>query len=230
MSAPVRAVAAVVGFYASVAAIAAPALLLIPQGWGRLAGLVASSGTMVLAASVVYAALIRFGWSNRRQLRLPPAGAALRGGAVGIGIGLAMALVAVAMAMGAGGARLVVTGEPFAAYAVAALELAGLLALAALSEELLFRGYPLARLAASVGSVPASAALATVFAVAHVWNPGASVLGVVNIGLAALVLSAAFFTPGGLALAWGLHFGWNAGLSLSTDAPVSGLDFDLPGM
>jgi hypothetical protein len=33
-----------------------------------------------------------------------------------------------------------------------------------------------------------------------------------------------------MALAWGLHFGWNAALSLGFDAPVSGFAFDVPGV
>ena len=70
--------------------------------------------------------------------------------------------------------------------------------------------------------------LAIVFALAHLFNPNVSTLGLVNIGLASLVLSAAFFTPGGLPAAWGVHWGWNAGLGLLADAPVSGLEFDLP--
>ncbi|NIN55324.1 MAG: hypothetical protein GTN84_19150, partial [Hydrogenophaga sp.] len=57
---------------------------------------------------------------------------------------------------------------------------------------------PLARLAASVGKVGASVSLALLFAIAHALTPEVTVLGLVNIGLAALVLSAAFFTPGGL--------------------------------
>ncbi|MEE8572380.1 MAG: CPBP family intramembrane glutamic endopeptidase, partial [Gemmatimonadota bacterium] len=94
----------------------------------------------------------------------------------------------------------------------------------------LFRGYPLARLAVPLGKVGASVALAVVFAGAHLTNPEVSTLGLVNIGLASLVLSAAFFTPGGLPLAWGVHLGWNGGLALGADAPVSGLTFDIPAL
>jgi hypothetical protein len=55
-------------------------------------------------------------------------------------------------------------------------------------------------------------------------------IGLVNIGLASVLLSAAFFTSGGLAAAFGLHLGWNAGLVLAADAPVSGLRFGLPAL
>jgi len=43
-------------------------------------------------------------------------------------------------------------------------------------------------------------------------------------------LSFAFFSSGGMGLAWGLHFGWNAGLALLFDAPVSGHAFHLPAV
>jgi hypothetical protein len=61
-------------------------------------------------------------------------------------------------------------------------------------------------------------------------NPEVGTLGVVNIALAAVWFAAAFFSAGGMALAWGLHFGWNATLGLVFDAPVSGFRFDVPGI
>jgi hypothetical protein len=42
-------------------------------------------------------------------------------------------------------------------------------------------------------------------------------------------LSVGFFL-GGMGLAWGLHFGWNAGLGLLFDAPVSGYLFRVPAV
>jgi hypothetical protein len=54
-----------------------------------------------------------------------------------------------------------------------------------------------------------------------------TLFGLANILLASVLLSVAFFTPGALAAAWGLHTAWNGGLALA-DAPVSGLRFDLP--
>jgi hypothetical protein len=41
-------------------------------------------------------------------------------------------------------------------------------------------------------------------------------------------MSAAFFGRGGLPAAWGVHLGWNAGLGVGVDAPVSGLGLNLP--
>jgi membrane protease YdiL (CAAX protease family) len=102
--------------------------------------------------------------------------------------------------------------------------------LAALGEELAFRGYPLSRLADAVGPAGAAGLSAVLFGAAHLANPQATVLGVVNIALAGVWLSLAFFSPGGMPLAWGVHFGWNAALAELFHAPVSGYAFPGPGI
>jgi membrane protease YdiL (CAAX protease family) len=116
--------------------------------------------------------------------------------AVNLVLVFGMAVAALLLAVWAGSARIEVTGEPVTRYLGAAMQVGGVLAVAAFAEELLFRGYPLARLARPLGRVGASG-----------WNPNVSNLGLTNIALASLVLSAAFFTPGGLPVAWGVHFG-----------------------
>jgi hypothetical protein len=121
------------------------------------------------------------------------------------------------------------TGEPLVDYLRAAAVVTLTLAMAALAEELLFRGLPLARLAESVGRANAVLALTAGFTALHLPNPGVSPLGLVNVALASLVLSAAFFEWGGIPAAWGVHLGWNAGLGVGGDTPVSGIEFDMPG-
>jgi membrane protease YdiL (CAAX protease family) len=136
-----------------------------------------------------------------------------------------VAVLAVSLA---GGARVMAQVGGEERYATVALPVALGLAAGALLEELLFRGFPLARLGAALGAAPASLLLAAGFVAAHLGNPALSWLGLANIGLASLLLSAVFFSPAGLPGAVGLHFGWNAGLALVADAPVSGLRFGLP--
>jgi len=143
------------------------------------------------------------------------------------GVGAALAVLAVVLAIALGGARLDLTGDWPRYGRIAAPVALGLLA-AALFEELLFRGFPLRTLADALGAWRATLVLAIGFALAHVGNPEAGLVGVLNIALAALWLSIAFFSPGGMTAAWGLHFGWNAGLALLFDAPVSGLTFNVP--
>lgn len=223
-----KAVLGVLAFYVVVGMVAWLLLRVtpVPEGAGLTALAVASMPPLIAALAVNWFFVSR-GWSRWSTLGWRGRRATLRGFGAGLGIGVAMTLVAVSVAA-LGGAEVALTGEPWSRYLGVAAGVAATLALAALAEELLFRGYPLARLAVGMGRVPASIALAVPFALAHLWNPEVSVLGLVNIGLAALVLSAAFFTPGGLPAAWGVHLGWNGGLALGVDAPVSGIAFDLP--
>lgn len=163
----------------------------------------------------------RMGWRSAKELpsRLGR----------GIALGGVMAATAIAVVLLGNGAEYHLTAE-WPRYAEAALPLAIGLLLAALFEELLFRGYPLRRLADAIGPWAATLLIAAGFGAAHLANPGVSAFGTVNIVLAGVWLSFAFFSPGGMAYAWGLHFGWNAGLALVFDAPVSGVHFQLPAV
>jgi hypothetical protein len=227
------AVAALFAFYGAVmlVAVASGAALraVVPAWWfeDELAQ-VALSGVILIAGGLVTSAvLVRAGWTSWQSLGWFGGRRDARALASGVATGLAAGAGALALAVAVGRVRLVTTGEPVSAYVVAVAALALALFASALGEEIVFRGYPLARLARSVGKVRASLALSVLFAAMHLFNPSVTPLGIVNIALASLVLSAAFFTPGGLPAAWGVHFGWNGALSL-VDAPVSGLSFELP--
>ncbi len=223
--------AALIGFYGAFAVIVVAISIVLPDPWLDGAwGPAVSVVAMLVAAAVVNLTLVIRGWATWHMLGWNGGARDRAALAFGTVLGLAVAFVGLSVAVVVGGARIELTGEPITAYLLVAGQVGLVLLLAALAEELLFRGYPLARLAAPVGKVGASVALALVFAGAHVWNPEVSTLGLVNIGLASLVLSAAFFTPGGLPLAWGVHFGWNGGLALGADAPVSGHTFDIPAL
>jgi membrane protease YdiL (CAAX protease family) len=144
----------------------------------------------------------------------------------GCAVGATAAALAVVLTIVPGGARLRFAPH-WAAYLNAAAPLAlGLLA-AALAEELAFRGFPLRRLANALGAWPATLFLAIAFGVSHLMNPNAGPFGILNIALAGVWLSLAFFSPGGIALGWGLHFGWNLGLAL-LGSPVSGMRLGPP--
>jgi len=150
---------------------------------------------------------------------------------LGAGAGAVMAATAVALAVAAGRAAVAARGEwaPWT-WTAAALPLGAGFLLAALTEELMFRGYPLRRLADAVGAGPATAIAGAGFALAHLGNPSATAFSTVNVGLAGVWLAAAFFSPGAMPLAWGAHFGWNATLALGFAAPVSGYAFPLPAL
>jgi hypothetical protein len=191
-------------------------------------GLLAASVPALVAALGIYAAILRLGGWTLERLRVPRGTAAARRLAEGLLWGVGLALLVLGLSV-VGGARLMVEPSPEPYLAVAAPAAAGM-AGAALLEELLFRGFPLARLADVTGAAVASAALALLFVLAHWKNPDVSGVGLVNIGLASMLLSAVFFSAGGLPAAVGLHLGWNAGLALAADAPVSGLRFRLPAL
>ena len=166
----------------------------------------------------------RMGWTRGRGARFGRGVELLRGTAIG-GV---MAVLAIGLAV-VFGARLQLTGD-WNVWAGIALPLIIGLVIAALAEELGFRGYPLRRLSDAIGVLPALLLLAIAFGVVHIGNPSASVFGTVNVVLAGVWLSIAFFSAGGMSLAWGAHFGWNAGLAVLFDAPVSGFRFQVPAV
>jgi membrane protease YdiL (CAAX protease family) len=102
------------------------------------------------------------------------------------------------------------------------------LAPAALSEEVMFRGLPLVLLAGVIGRTPALLLISgCVFSLVHGLNPNITGLGFCNIALAGLFLGVVFYAPGGIWTAFGAHLGWNAALA-ALDAPVSGMPFRIP--
>ena len=155
-----------------------------------------------------------------------------RSGAPGLAIGLILGAVTAGVAL----LSAVVLGNSHwsrdaggvGEYVVQVVKTAFVLAPAALSEEVMFRGIPLVLLAAVVGRGTALVVVAgLVFALFHGLNPGVTALGLGNIALAGIFLGVAFYAPGGLWTAFGAHLGWNATLA-ALDAPVSGLPFRIP--
>ena len=145
----------------------------------------------------------------------------------GLAIGAVMAGAAIGLAVVLDGARVHFTGD-WSLWPRVALPLIIGLMFAALGEEFGFRGFPLRRLSDGFGVVPAMLLLAILFGLGHAKNPSATAFSTINVALAAIWLSFAFFSAGGMQLAWGAHFGWNAGLAILFDAPVSGYTFKVP--
>jgi CAAX protease family protein len=171
-----------------------------------------------------------------KALRLTPAdlrwsgpGSGWRGFGRGLLIGVGAAIVTFLLSAALGGARL--ERDPgdggIVAYLAGLGQLLLLLVPAALLEEVMFRGVPQVVMARAVGRWPALLLISIAFALAHVLNPNSTRLGLVNIGLAGILLGAAFYLPGGIWCAWGAHLRWNATLA-GADAPVSGLPARLP--
>jgi len=111
-----------------------------------------------------------------------------------------------------------------AAYAGAGALALAFLALPAVAEEALLRGYPLQALAESWGPAPALVVTSVVFGLLHAGNPEVSMVGLLNTGLAGLFLGALYLRTGSLWWPSGAHLGWNWAHGFVLDLPVSGLD------
>ncbi len=97
------------------------------------------------------------------------------------------------------------------------------LAVAALAEEVAFRGYAFRRLIDAIGPVTATIFMSLLFGLAHMLNPDATWTSTIITMLAGLLLSVAWLRTHGLWLGWGLHFAWNASMGILFGLPVSGI-------
>ena len=98
------------------------------------------------------------------------------------------------------------------------------LLVAALAEEIAFRGYPFRRLIEATGPIRATVLLSCLFGLVHARNPEATWISILITMMAGVLFSVAWFRTHGLWLAWGLHFAWNASMGVLFGLPVSGLD------
>jgi membrane protease YdiL (CAAX protease family) len=98
------------------------------------------------------------------------------------------------------------------------------LAIAALNEEIVFRGYPFQVFLKSLGPWGSMLLISSIFGLLHLPNPGATLLSTLNTTLAGVLLCRAYLKTRSLWLPYGIHFGWNAGLAAVLGYPVSGID------
>ena len=98
-----------------------------------------------------------------------------------------------------------------------------ILAVAALAEELAFRGYPFQRLVEACGPILATLLMSLLFGLRHMQNPDATQASVVVTVFAGWLMSAAYLRTRALWLAWGFHFAWNAAMGLLFGLPISGI-------
>jgi hypothetical protein len=101
-------------------------------------------------------------------------------------------------------------------------------ALAALFEEALFRGYGLFALRDLAGAPAAAIATGLLFALGHQANPGFGWPAVINLALVGAVLAGWVLAEGDVWVAVGAHAGWNAAIVLGAAIPVSGMAIPAP--
>jgi membrane protease YdiL (CAAX protease family) len=98
------------------------------------------------------------------------------------------------------------------------------LLIAALNEELIFRGFPLQILIDGLGEWPGMIAMSVLFGAVHLFNPNKSVLGIANTIIAGVLLSLAYVRTRSLWTSYAIHVGWNIGLGFVLGFALSGLD------
>lgn len=107
-------------------------------------------------------------------------------------------------------------------FAEIPLDLAILL-IAALAEEVAFRGYPFQRLIEATGPLFATLFLSILYALIHITNNGASPASFIVAMLAGWVLSIAYLRTRALWMSWGIHFAWIASMTVLFGLPLVGL-------
>jgi hypothetical protein len=105
---------------------------------------------------------------------------------------------------------------------------AAFFALAALAEEIAFRGYGFQRFIDAVGPLGATLGFAAFYAIVQALLPGSTHMSfAVSIALS-LVLSTAYLRTRALWLSWGLNFGWKASRALLFGLAVNGVNSHSP--
>ena len=98
-------------------------------------------------------------------------------------------------------------------------------AVAALAEELLFRGYLFQTLVRGIRLIPASVLVGICFGFAHYRNPNSNAWGILNTILIAILFSFAYWRTRSLWLPFGIHLAWNFSQTTLYGYPTSGLHF-----
>jgi hypothetical protein len=147
--------------------------------------------------------------------------------ALGILGGAGAACLVLVPAVAAGAARIHGTPDDQPSFA-ALLFVSALLAMGAMGEELMMRGYGFQILLAACGVWATIIPTGVVFAWLHTGNPHATWLGLANTAGFGILFGYAYARSRDLWLPAGLHFGWNVALALF-GVNVSGLRMKVTG-
>jgi uncharacterized protein len=210
-------------------AILAASLFAVLRGSAAVVAIPGLGGWLVTLAAAAGGTAIALRWVDRRSWRdvwLDRSAAEPRRLAEGAVLGLLAIGVPSAALMGGG--WLSVERYVPGSWVGAALRVSALLLVAALAEELIFRGYVLAVLRERLGWSAALALTSVAFGVVHASNPGANARAVGLVMLAGLFLGAVVAVTRSLYAAWLAHFAWNWVMAVLLHIPVSGGEMETP--
>jgi hypothetical protein len=170
-------------------------------------------------------------WLNRQMHPLSEQGLPRRAGwpheaGLGLAVGWSLAVVCVLPMILVGGIAIFLVLQP-SAWGWLLAE-AAFFALAALAEEIAFRGYGFQRFAHAVGPLGAALGFAAFYAIVQSLLPGSSHASVAVAVVFSLLLSTAYLRTRALWLSWGLNFGWKASRALLFGLAVSGVNSHSP--
>jgi uncharacterized protein len=170
-------------------------------------------------------------WLDRQMHPISAQGLPLRQGwpaeaGMGLAVGWSLAVACVLPMVAAGGIAIVLALQPSAWGWLAAD--AAFFALAAMAEEIAFRGYGFQRFEHAVGPVGAALGFAAFYAIVQAQAPGSNRTSVAISVMLGLVLSTAYLRTRALWLSWGLNFGWKASRALIFGLAVSGVNSHSP--
>ncbi|BDG04782.1 CPBP family intramembrane glutamic endopeptidase [Anaeromyxobacter oryzae] len=129
------------------------------------------------------------------------------------------------LAYGAGlaGAGLAAFSWPGEATLAEAAGLAAVILVAAVDEEIRFRGLAFRILEEGTGSSVALIVSGALFGAAHAGNRGATPLGVVVVAIGGVLLAACYLLHRSLWIPIGFHFAWNTTMGAVLGLPISGI-------
>lgn len=177
-----------------------------------------------VAATVVMAQLVDRRASSTLGLQATAARPRLLGVAAVLG---ALPIVTVSLLLAAAGLldfQRTPDGSWWGAAGAALVFLAG----PALTEELVFRGYPFAVLRERWGTAVAVGLTSVVFGVVHAQNDGATPLALAFVVLAGVFLAGIRLLWDSLWAAWVAHLAWNWAMAALLHVAVSGSPFETP--
>jgi membrane protease YdiL (CAAX protease family) len=220
-----RFLAAVLYFFFARALAHRGALGLASDAWRPLA----EQAMLVFLLLLGYAGM--GSWLDRQMHPIRAQGLPLRQGwpgeaGVGLALGWSLAVVCVLPMVAVGGIAIVLVLQPSAWGWLAAD--AAFFALAAMAEEIAFRGYGFQRFEQAVGPIGAALGFAAFYAIVQAQALGSNHASVAVSVALGLVLSTAYVRTRALWLSWGLNFGWKASRALIFGLAVSGVNSHSP--